>query len=257
MEKQYVSFSIDGEGITNIAREWLFVSHRGYAKAEELILECMKGTEHTEEELKIMARRVILGFATFIGNSRDGTLVYDDELLSDVTPLIDNIINKYEKLKEEYHNLSEKYDELIDEIEDNGMMNDFHTLNPMAKEKVNYGSNTMLESYIKAIKFDDNYGWLEPSGEFHIVDWCQHQEWAKEFILKKGWLTKIEVLDIVGKEGDYLAERGWVLLHNPSQGIGIVTKTQPLTSKQREFLFAYYSDRGEEIEARKYFDEEL
>lgn len=45
--------------------------------------------------------------------------------------------------------------------------------------------------------------------------------------------------------GDFLTDRGWVLLHNPSQGIAIPT-TSPgkrYTKAQKEFLYQYFIDR--------------
>lgn len=45
--------------------------------------------------------------------------------------------------------------------------------------------------------------------------------------------------------GDVLAERGWVLLHNPAMGIPVVTNMKNLTKAQRIFLFDYYYKLGE------------
>lgn len=50
--------------------------------------------------------------------------------------------------------------------------------------------------------------------------------------------------DIIGA-ADYLVRRGWVLLHNPSQGIAIPTRdlTRKYTKAQKEFLYDYYMQR--------------
>lgn len=57
--------------------------------------------------------------------------------------------------------------------------------------------------------------------------------------------------------GDYLAERGWVLLHNPSQGIAEPTKDQRrnYTKAQKEFLYDYYMERNKENKANEVWEE--
>lgn len=257
MQTMEMSFSVEGKTITNIAREWFFVEHKEYEKSEELILACMEGSELTEEELKILARKIILGFASFTGNSRDNTFKYTDDVAMDIIPLITRLIKQYSDVKEKLENLEDKYDRLLDEIEEKELFDEFETLNPTAKKKKESLLSPMLESYIKASKYDDNYGWLEPNGEFHIVPWGEHQEWARDYILEHKVISDDEWMDYKGKDGDVLYNRGWVLLHNPGQGIGYVSKSKPLTKQQRDFLFGYYTDRGEDEEARKCFEEEI
>ncbi len=57
--------------------------------------------------------------------------------------------------------------------------------------------------------------------------------------------------------GDYLAERGWVLLHNPSQGIAEPTRTlrRNYTKAQKEFLYDYYMERNKENKANEVWEE--
>ena len=58
--------------------------------------------------------------------------------------------------------------------------------------------------------------------------------------------------------GDWLVERGWVLLHNPSRGIAFPTKNpvKEYTKAQKEFLFGYFTDRGKDDLARKYLEDD-
>jgi hypothetical protein len=56
---------------------------------------------------------------------------------------------------------------------------------------------------------------------------------------------------------DYLIEAlGFVLLHNPTQGLARVeiSKTKNLTKKQKEFLFDYYTKRNEHEKAKEWLD---
>ena len=57
--------------------------------------------------------------------------------------------------------------------------------------------------------------------------------------------------------GDWLVERGGVLLHNPSQGIAYPTKNsvREYTKAQKEFLYDYYMERGCKEEANAIWKE--
>ena len=58
--------------------------------------------------------------------------------------------------------------------------------------------------------------------------------------------------------GDYLVERGWVLMHNISQGLAFPTRNplKPYTKAQKEFLYDYYIERGKEAEANAIWKED-
>ena len=113
----------------------------------------------------------------------------------------------------------------------------------------------MEQNRIEKDGHEDNYGWLAPNGEFCPVEWGDHQGWAHEKVLDLGLIKDDEIWTDcegnehyvwTGEEGDILVDRGWVLLHNPSRGVALVTKNpaRPLTKAQNEFLYNYYEDRG-------------
>lgn len=54
-----------------------------------------------------------------------------------------------------------------------------------------------------------------------------------------------------------MTKEGWVLLHNPSQGIAVATKnpSKDYTKAQKEFLFDYYMERNCEKEANEIWRE--
>ena len=101
--------------------------------------------------------------------------------------------------------------------------------------------STLLDSFIKRMKSesDDDYGWLEPNGTFHTVEFGMHENWAAnhvaEFYGDEHEEKQQEARKYISY-GDFLTDRGWVLLHNPSQGIAIPT-TSPgkrYTKAQKE-----------------------
>ncbi|PXV95485.1 hypothetical protein C8E03_101114 [Lachnotalea glycerini] len=118
--------------------------------------------------------------------------------------------------------------------------------------------NSMLCSFIKRKMSDteNDYGWLEPNGTFHAVEWEEHQEWADEWIRNN--IPENEYLYGTGftlLAGDYLVKKGWILLHNPSQGIAFATRSRNcrITKNQKKFLYDYYMERNCEKEANKFY----
>lgn len=69
--------------------------------------------------------------------------------------------------------------------------------------------------------------------------------------------TKHSSPDVIGA-ADYLVRRGWVLLHNPQQGIAIPTRdiTREYTKAQKEFLYDYYMERDCKEEANAIWQDE-
>ena len=77
-----LSFNIEGEFITKLAREWLFDEGKDYEKVMDLLLSCMGGTDMAENKLKRYAEDVLLGRAEFSGNTADQSFrmtVYEPE----------------------------------------------------------------------------------------------------------------------------------------------------------------------------------
>lgn len=116
-----------------------------------------------------------------------------------------------------------------------------------------------LDSYMKRMldteeHTTEDYGWLEPSGKFHAVEWGEHQKWAYEYLKRSSTEEKMPVLY---EAGDVLTKKGWVLLHNPAQGVAMATinPRRDYTKAQKEFLFSYYMERNCEKEANEIWRE--
>lgn len=52
VEKRELTFSVQGEFITNIAREWFYLEGKPFDKVMELLMDCMSGTDETEAQIK-------------------------------------------------------------------------------------------------------------------------------------------------------------------------------------------------------------
>ena len=280
-KKLTMSFNISGEFVTRTAREWFFYENKPYETVEELLFSCMCGTDLPTEELKRMAQEIILGRSEFKGWSGDNTFEYvklensaelnifteysklaqkNKELNKDLKTLNDRFLNLCGAINDITYGYSE---EAIQQIENN---NDKKRLVDMLRAvgdcKISYSPMTgysILDDYLEASKTDNNYGWLSPNGEFHPVDWCEHQEWAELQVEKMGLCDEFEKWNDTESHsmqlwGDFLCEKGWILLHNPARGTAKVTRNESkrITKAQSEFLFNYYTDRGKHDLAKEY-----
>lgn len=275
-DRMSLSFNIQGKFIARLAREWLFYEGKDIELVMDLLLSCMGGTDMKPEELKRYAEDILLGRADFDGNTADGTFhmtTYDPSEQPEVPEQFDIFrrlsveIARRKKAEEERDRYREWYSvamEYVPEFAQNEVLEE--TGQPI---KSRYG-NDMLGSFMERMMdkkehSTEDYGWLEPDGTFHEVEWGNHQEWAQRYIEENfpevaedddvDMQTKCNV-GLIGA-GDWLVERGWVLLHSPSQGIAQPTKNpvKRYTKKQQEFLYDYYMERGKEREANAVYEE--
>jgi hypothetical protein len=138
--------------------------------------------------------------------------------------------------------------------------------------------NTMLYSFLdrkhaendKNLNYnpEEDYGWLEPNGTYHPVEWGEHSSWAQNYCDEhypfKEYADMYWKTDANGERhhyvnGDFLVYcLGWVLLDSPYQGVA-TPKYDPsrrLTNAQREFLYGYYIDRDMKERANKIWNED-
>lgn len=276
-----ITFNVSGQFITNLAREWFYLEKRSLEKVMDLLLSCMCGTDMSEKELRRNAEDVLLGRADFAGNTRDNSFRLvkyspDEQPASGQFDIFESYSKELqrredaEKERDKYLNWYEIAMEYVPNYSRNAV------LNATGQRIKSDPKDTWLSSYIERMLDEEehstkDYGWLAPDGTFHGVEWGNHQEWANNYLKEhlseeeqKVALIEINVsgmaksgTDIIGA-ADYLVRRGWVLLHNPSQGIAVPTRN-PLkryTKAQQEFLYDYYMERGKEKEANSVYSEE-
>lgn len=277
VEKKDIRFSVSGEFITNLAREWFYLESRPLEKVMDLLLSCMCGTDMSEKELRRNAEDVLLGRAEFSGNTADDTFcmtIYEPEEQPETLEQFD-IFRRFseevrkrkdaEKEKEKYAEWYSVAMEYVPEYLKNQVREE--TGQPIESK---YGSS-LLSGFIERMSdktrySTEDYGWLAPDGNFYDVEWGNHQEWAQNYIEEHfPEVADDSEVDLQQKcnvgligAGDWLVERGWILLHSPSQGIAFPTRN-PLkryTKAQQEFLYDYYMERGKEKEANSVYSEE-
>lgn len=264
-----VSFGITGEFITNVAREWFCIEGREYEQVIQLLADSMSGTDTPEATIRRYAEDILLGRAELKGSTADDTYhleTYEPDEQEEMRESL-NIwkvfgrnLREKKRLQKELERMIERYTVAM-EYMPSYLQRDVRR--ELGEETAEDLQSKMLDSYVKRMTDEvehttEDYGWLEPDGTFHAVEWGEHQEWASDYMQEhmseEEWLD-----DTTDRAGDYLTEKGWVLLHNPSQGIAEPTMHQmkSYTKAQKEFLYDYYMERDCQKQANDIWRDEL
>lgn len=267
MEECKLQFNISGEWITGLVREWFYLEGKGYDKCIEILNDCMSGTDETKEQIRRHAEDVLLGRAALKGNTADGSYhleIYSPEHQEKMPHDMNvwEIVGEQKKIKDELEQYKRRWKvamkmipRYLKEEIGNELDEDLTATSPTVSRTLDSYMKRMLDTEEHTTK---DYGWLEPSGKFHAVKWGDHQKWAYEYLESKVKNDEeYSKLPRLYEAGDVLIKEGWVLLHNPSQGIAIATKdsSKDYTKAQKEFLFDYYIERNCEKEANDIWKE--
>ena len=109
--EETLHFGVEGEFITDLAREWFYEEGKSLDTVFSLLLNCMGGTDLSLEARKRYAEDVLLGRAAFTGNTADGTFsltCWDPKEQPDV-PDRQNLFLRFGSKQEEY--LGEEHSE--------------------------------------------------------------------------------------------------------------------------------------------------
>lgn len=261
MSTKYINFSVSGEFVTKLAREKLEIQ-KDLASALELLVGMLNTNQISPDEIAGNALRILTGQAEIVGTYPNDDYGYK---VTDASPIDFSKLNvahgleqKVDELEREVNDLQEKlcfietnyssYYRLSD-VADAYYEETGKTLfGPDSLYSVNLGQNKIIDSIIKATKYDNNYGWLDPMGNFYPVPWGEHTEWAQRYIVENYEITPLD--DDYMTPADTLANKGWVLLHNPSKGLPLITNIgHGLTKQQRDFLYGFFIDRNMQKEA--------
>lgn len=202
-----LAFNVQGEFITQIARDWFYLERKPFEKVKKLLLSCMCGTNIQKEILNQYVEDILKFKRKFIGETKNNTFC----LVEDAGE--NELVKNYESIKK-------------------------------------YGK----------IPFERcNYGFINPKGEYIPVSWCNHSEWASNYLKEE--LDKKQWFLLLGKYNysttDILVKHfNWILIDNPQQGEGIVQTGEKITKAQKETLFDYYIFFNREKEAKKIYEEE-
>ena len=263
MEECKLQFNISGEWITGLVREWFYLEGKGYDKCIEILNDCMSGTDETKEQIRRHAEDVLLGRAALKGNIADGSYhleIYSPEHQEKMPHDMNvwEIVGDQKKIKDELEQYKRRWKvamkmipRYLKEEIGNELDEDLTATSPTVSRTLDSYMKRMLDTEEHTT---EDYGWLEPSGKFHAVEWGEHQKWAYEYLKRSSMEEKMPILY---EAGDVLTKKGWILLHNPAQGVAMATinPRRDYTKAQKEFLFSYYMERNCEKEANEIWRE--
>lgn len=272
-----LTFDVQGEFITQLAREWFYNGEKSFDKIMEMLTLCMVNEDIPEAQTRRHAEDVLIGRAALKGSTREGTYHLEVYELGEEEQLTGKMniwkeVERRKKAEKDLRRMIERWDVAMDYISEETKRT---IRKELGEETAEDRQQDELDSLIKRMMDEeehttDDYGWLEPNGTFHAVEWGNHQEWANDYLDKnltqeEQFAAMVEINasgmtkscpDVIGA-ADYLVRRGWVLLHNPYQGIAIPTRdtARAYTKAQKEFLYDYYMERNCEKEANEVWEE--
>lgn len=283
-----MSFSIRGEFITETAREKLMDGK--FEKAMDLVMGCIRTDELSEREREHLAFDIVNGSADLVGTYPGEDYGVEDYGEEKRGALVDGALTSWKERAEaaeaKFNGLAEKFSFLMERLQ----MEAPFTLRAVSGEyESEYGEplaetlevplaarplaamDPLLSKFLEKAKRDmdekeriPEYGWLEPNGTYHPVEWGEHGEWAQDWVkthyprgrYPEMYHHEIRGIPSVIDGGDVLTYKlGWICIDSPSGGMGsprMVAK--PMTEKQKDFLYGYYMERGRKAEANALYE---
>ena len=113
-ENKTLCFSVQGEFITNLAREMLFCEGKDFDKVIELLESCMCGSDMSEKQITRYAEDVLIGRAELKGDTSAGTFrlcTYDADEQPEVKDGM-NIFLQLTKAKQEKRETQKELDKM-------------------------------------------------------------------------------------------------------------------------------------------------
>lgn len=275
-----LQFKINGEYITKQADDLL---KQGNMKSAMRILHGFTLSDQlSEQEHRALLYDILDGRARIKGTypNDDYGIVYPEENKdkSNITDILLNLSEENEQLKEEleqqnnriayiFAHMQEKHSFDLDQMctqyrqeYDETLFKDYEP------EDTSTMFSDMLESYMERFRQDteDDYGWLEPNGTFHPVEWGKHNAWAENWIREH--YNEEKELELYYNDDQMLIpatdvmiyKLNWILIHNPSQGIGEHTSKPgyPISKAAKKFLYDYYETRKQYKKAKQIYESE-
>lgn len=93
MASETLHWTISGEFITNIARQWFWEENKKYDVCEELLLSCLVNPQLSLEERKCLARDILEGRKRLVGNN-EFTIEEDGENVRSLTEKINQLARR-------------------------------------------------------------------------------------------------------------------------------------------------------------------
>ena len=192
MKEGNLVFDINGEFITEITREWFYTGEKSYETVMKILMDSMTGTDTPEAQIRRYAEDILLGRAALKGSTTAGTYhlgIYEPGE-EEQMPRSMNIWKEIERRKKAEENLRrmvERWDVAMGHMSESTQR---AIRKELGEETAEDRQQDALDSFMarmmdKEDQITEDYGWLEPNGTFHGVEWGAHQDWAQNYMNEK------------------------------------------------------------------------
>lgn len=273
IEQKTLSFSIDGPGMTKLAREFCY-HEKNIPKAFKLLWEITQSDQLSEGDHIKLVLDILNGNAKIVGTypNDDYGIEKTNDNVKGLETLLQDMVTEQKQATDRIQELLLQRNWLLscvsedfpNSLEDylHRYEDEFETKMLSQSEAQELGisvnrffdndsplSNMLMEVLERQHSkhdTDQDYGWLEPNGVFHAVPWGEHYDWAADYLESHLTEDQLEEQNVLMDPGDFLRQKGWVLLHSPHQGIArtSIHPTKQCTKAQKDFLYGYYIDRN-------------
>lgn len=254
----YVGFSVNGEWLTSFIKEQFFHEGRGFDWVIQTISAMFKAQNNLDDKrIEQIAQDVVLGRSYFKGDTGNDFVFCDgrDE------PISSDFFRKYAKLLDDFKKEEQARKDAVEAWQELAFVitGEMSQSDCGCQCNIDFLRPTPTEEYIdRMIAPEDEvapYGFIAPDGTFYPVAWCDHEDFAWKQIREHH--QEEEALDEFTGKDFLICRKGWLLLHNPSQGKPLLTTgDKPMTKAQREALFDYYTKYGMKKEANALYEED-
>lgn len=172
MRSEQISFDIQGEFVTKIAREWFYTGEKSLDKVMELLLACMENPAISEDERKRHAEDILLGRAALKGSSAAGTYHLERYEPGEEEPMPKNM-NIWKEAEKKLSKMDERWDIAMEYVPE-GIKREIRKA--LGEETAEDRQQEALSSYVKrmtdpsmGIAFatrDDTKRYTKPQKEF-------------------------------------------------------------------------------------------
>lgn len=248
-----ISFDIHGEFITQLAREWFYTGEKSHEKVIEILMDSMTGTDTPEAQIRRYAEDILLGRAALKGSTAAGTYHLEtyEPGEEEQMPKSMNIwkeVERRKKAEKDLRRMIERWDVAMDHISESTQR---AIRKELGEETAEDRQQDALDSFMARMMDEEehtteDYGWLEPNGTFHAVEWGDHQEWANDYLDKnltqeERFAAMVEINasgmvknspDVIGA-ADYLAEEDGCFCTIHSRESQFQQGTSPESTRRR------------------------
>ena len=241
--KGNVCCNVEGEFITETARDWFYKEGKSYQECLDFLLSCMAGSDQPKEQLIQFSEEILLLKAKLVGNISYGicfTSFPDNYNLTGYFPggirneKLAQYLEKYLDYKKASEDATDNIYFFVKEMHEkertNGWLSPEGIFYPISIPADCQWANDRIKAYHQWIAEKIKNDFYDEFKSQYAVDWDEYEnDWKKSDDFD--W----------EKSSDFLHEKQWVWLFDIALSY---SRKRGLTKPQTKYMLEYYSERG-------------